>query len=302
MLDKFSNGGIMKSTILILFSILISLTASGCMGKSNPPFKPYDRIPVPDGEFLQYGKYIGGEKVVTINFISKIISNHNNETVLLNYMDAVRAKSGDRFPENYKDYCSRRTISLKTGSLIELTYDFSRTTNTNLNLTDKHDPSRYGGEFYRHYTLNSNVMDMEIKTCNKSEIRDIRYRESVKNGYPVMDTDTAMLFSFRFLDITKPGILYAIAPAIIKEPLPVSCRILGKEKIKTSAGEFNTFKITIILSDPFLGELMDNYLKDSNLWIEDSARRLLVKMQAAGIRMEIESISNVNKKHAGVTD
>ncbi len=273
-----------------------ALMFSGCAGKFIPPLKSYDKISIPDGEFLQYGKYVGGERTATIDFVSKIVSNTGNEAFLITYLDAARVNSDDRIPGNYSNYCSIKTISLKTGSQMESVYNFSRMTNKNIN-SDKslRDPSRFPGEFYRHYTLRDGMMDMEIKTCLDGVIKDMRYREPVKRDYPVMDTDTALLFSFRFLDIFKNGIFYAIVPAIIKEPLPLICRVAGKEKIKTAAGEFDTVKLAIVLGDPFLGGLMDNYLKNSCLWMENSGRRLLVKMEAAGVKMELESVSNVGR-------
>lgn len=118
-------------------------------------------------------------------------------------------------------------------------------------------------------------------------------RESVKKDYPTWDLYSFSLFSFRYLDIYKPGILYIVIPTIIKDPIPGYFKVIAKEKLKTRLGEFDAVKVGVAASDPFLGKLMESYSKDTFIWFEDSDRRVLLKMESSGVKMEIEVISNV---------
>jgi hypothetical protein len=269
----------------ILF-IAISITGCGSL-KESQSLKLYDNMPVPDGEYLRYGKYQGGEKIVTIYFVTRF-ENANNKAEAYCYMDAIKAGSGEILPEDYKDYPSKRSVSLETGSLQELTYNWP------VDLTKKmNDPSKFPGEYYRHYLLNGDVMNMESRTFSGYRTNYIKNRVSIKKGYPVWDLDTAMIFSFRYFNIFKPGIIYIVVPSIIKDPLPAGFKVFGKEKLKTGIGEINTVKIGLSITDPFLGRLLSGFLDTTFLWVEDSGRKLLVRVKGAGLTMELEAVSNV---------
>ncbi len=272
--------------------IFMLFIITGCgIGKAEyPPLKLYDKISIPDGEYLQYGKYIGGEKNVTIYYVTRLDNNSNHEPEARIYGQAIRVNSNDKLPDNYKDYSSIDVISLQTGSLTEQIVDNSIITNDYKYLND---PSKFKGEFYHHYLLKDGTIYYEYRILKGNEIMNTAFRETVKKDYPTWDLYSFSTFSFRYLDISKEGILYLVMPTIIKDPIPGYFKVIGKEKIKTGFKEFDAVKLGVVASDPFLGKLMESYSKDTFLWFEDSDRRVLLKMQSAGITLEIEMISNV---------
>lgn len=271
-----------------MFFVIIGLISS-CGKGNHEPLQTYQNSPIPNGEMLEYGKYVGGEKLVDVRIVSIVTNNEIHQ-----YLEAVKVDSTNVFHDNYTDFSSYKSISLDSGSLIELSYDTHEFTNNADNLKTK-DPSRFKGEFSRHYILTDNTMKMEYKLWNGTEVKNMIIRENVKPGYPVFDIDTMMTFSMRILDVSKPGIFYVILPAIIKDPIPGHFSIKGEEKVKTPFGEIDALKLGVQISDPFLGQLMDSYSKDTILWVAKSDTKVLLKMEAGGVKMELEKVSNVFK-------
>ena len=272
---------------------LLFVLCSGCGLKQAPqPMKLLDKTAVPDGEFLRYGKYSFGEKTAVIYLVSRLGETAGGEAVDTCYVEGFKPGSGDKIPSNYRDYHGRRVFSLKTGSLKELFYNWP-VENLSKNSAD---PSRFPGEYYRSFRMNGEDLDMESRVLRNDTTISIKSRVHVKNGYPLWDLDSTTLFSFRYFDMSRPGILYVVIPSLLKEPLPLSFKIIGREKIRTGLGEFETVKLGALISDPFLGKLMDGFVDSTTLWVEDSDRKLLFKMEAAGIKMELEAVSNVLKQ------
>ena len=149
------------------------------------------------------------------------------------------------------------------------------------------------GEFYQLYENTGETMNMEFRTINDGKIDFIRSKVSTKKGYPEWDLPNSMIFSFRYLDTGSPGIFYVIAPALVKEPLPVSFKFLDKEKVRTAPGDYKTLKMSFSIADPFLSGLLESYLKGTCIWIEDSPGRILVRMEGGGDEMVLAGVSNV---------
>ena len=71
----------------------------------------------------------------------------------------------------------------------------------------------------------------------------------------------------------------------------MSFRVVKKELLETKAGRFNTLKIGFSSADPFISKLMDSYIKTTFIWVEDSERALIVKVDVPGVINELESVS-----------
>lgn len=294
----------MKMFLFILPAIILLI--SGCAtGKARyQPLKVYGQINISDGEYLQYGKYISGEKTQTIYYVSRIETNSKYGPVLKNYSDSVRPNSSDILPSNYKDFSSLDIISLHNGSLIGQIVDNSKMTNKYKYMND---PSKLKGEFYHSYQVENGYMKINYKVLKEKniqtgEIQNIELREKVDTNYPMWDIYTFSMFSYRFLNIFKPGIMYLVMPSIIKEPVPCYIKVIDKEKIKIGIGEFDAVKARIVSSDPFLCKLLGSYSDNTTIWFENSERKELLKMESVGITIELEKISNVISKESETAD
>jgi hypothetical protein len=229
---------------------------------------------IEDGELLHYGTYQSGEKVDnTYNYI-KINSNKN----LLNiYSHSIKPGSKSILPENFTDYSANYEISLERASISSILFK-----NPERNLKDFKGISEV--DFKIDFT--NNLAILNLKTRDGAEEKASNSKIRIKPGYPVWDSDSIMYIGSRFLDFDSGGIVYALYPLLVKEPIPGYAKLITKEVIETKAGKFNTIKYGFSISDPFLGRLLDTYVKNFFIWIEDSPRRLMVKIQSGGDDME----------------
>ena len=113
-------------------------------------------------------------------------------------------------------------------------------------------------------------------------------------GYPIWDWIGCFFLFGRYLDISKPGIIYLGIPEVFKELFPGFIRPVKKEKIKVRAGEFDVIHCSFAAADPFIGQLFETYTREAAVFIEDSDRRITVRMHTAlGMDFNLEEISNV---------
>lgn len=89
--------------ILLLLTFCISFTFSMGGKIQIVPMKTNTAIDIPDGEFLHYGYYNGGEKVSDSYQVTRKATNGNGGFFYRIYMDFIPVSSGRKFPENYKN-------------------------------------------------------------------------------------------------------------------------------------------------------------------------------------------------------
>ena len=78
---------------------------------------------------------------------------------------------------------------------------------------------------------------------------------------------------------------------MVKEAVPVSARFIKKETIQIPLGKFETLKYGVGVTDPFLAQLLDSYVKEMSIWIEDAPRGLVIKTQSPAESYILEEIS-----------
>ncbi len=253
----------------------------------NIPMKPYAKLDIRNGEVLRYKIASGGEDISEFKFIIKI-TNENNVQFAYIYHDGINYSKNERYPEQYSDYKARFLISLDNGSLYE-----SRIGNKN-NITFEVNKDKNKIIFkdkiadYEH-----SIVNIESKTWDGFKVQTSKSRITIKKYYPILDLGSGMVIGVRFLDITNPGLATFIIPEIVKEPLPIYFRVEGREKITLKSGTFNTLKLSIVIADSFLSQLMQSYIKETMLWMEDSDRRLVIKMNSPIGNFYLDEISNI---------
>ncbi len=274
--------------VILIFNFTLVYPMSG--KQAFVPLKPSSNLSINDGEFLHYKQTIGGEKNKDIFFVTRIITNRGMSALI--YQQGIILTNNEQLPLYYTNFKVHYTVSMKEGSLEESEGTYS--TNRNKD----REPSTFNEMFYWHYLVNTedHVFEAENKLWDGYEVKSRKDKINLKPGYPVWDMISGSFFGPRFMDISRPGILFYVMPELLKEPLPVYYRIIGKEKIKSNAGTFNTIKITLMAADPFLSKLMDSISKDTFFWIEDSDRKLIVKFQSMGFSLLLDEISNVNNQ------
>ncbi len=274
--------------ILILIMFLIF---TGC-SLAKTPMKTYSSIDIPDGEFLHYVVYSGGEKIGDSYMVIKKGTGPDSRLLYRIYKNEIRISSGKSLPGNYRDWPSYCLIDPRLGSVLE----WEETYDTNTEIFKENEALFYPYYFQFHYNYNRGYVDEIIKSVKGKETTSARYHVAVNPDFPVWDQINFSFFGPSFMDVRSGGIIYMVAPFMLKEAAPVTFKYQASETITTKAGNFRALKETFLISDPFIGNLMDSFLKTSKFWIEDSGRKLLLKSQLGGTEVILEGISNINLK------
>ena len=99
----------------------------------------------------------------------------------------------------------------------------------------------------------------------------------------------------RYIDLSGKGIVYGVYPTVVKDAVPISARLIKRESIETPMGKFNALKYGIGITDPFLAQLLDSYVKEMSIWIEDAPRGLVLKSESPEESYLIEGIATWGK-------
>ena len=274
--------------LLITFFIINAYTMGN---KQVIPMKPYSSINIPDGEYLHYAIYTGGEKETDIYYLTKKETNSIGGIIYYLYKDSVSVTNSSKHQKDYKKWPSYTIIDPKQGAVIEANAFFD----TNALL----DYNNVGGDvFYYHYQLNNEqgYVDYISKTLKKNQVRTMHSRVNVKPGLPVWDRASLFVLSMRFIDFNSGGSMFMVVPDVLKTPIACTYKFISKENISNSAGNFKVNKLSFILTDAFISKLMGYMLKDMYTYIEDSDRRLMIQYHTFGSEYKLEEISNVNVK------
>ncbi len=106
-----------------LFSIglILSLAAAAACGKGGRyfPMKVNARIDIPDGEYLHYAGYYGGEKVNDCYYITRKIAGRSGKIFYMTYLDIVPVSEKAKPPVNYKRWPIFFVFDPGIGSVIE---------------------------------------------------------------------------------------------------------------------------------------------------------------------------------------
>jgi hypothetical protein len=282
---------------LIMLAIIAAAGGAYPMGNLEkiPPIKARN-VAIPDGEFLRYGEYRGGEKTGDRYIYSEILQDKEKGEMLLLYTEDIGADSKKALPANFTNYDNYYLISLENASLIER---HSRIPMDEIKRSSSmHSPNGtsridfINNELEKTITVQYKIVvkadkDQPVDTMIKVN------KVKVKPGYPVWEMSSLLFAGVRVLDLNSPGIIYVVEPQILREPIPGRVKQIGKEKITTPAGSFNTVKFGYAIADSFIGKLLDPMTKESYFWIEDSPRALIIKtVDPMGDSTQLENISN----------
>lgn len=258
------------------------------------PMKPCSTIGIPDGEYLHYVNYTGGEKISDEYAVTRIISNSSEAVLYKIYIKNISVTLSNREPGNYTDWPTRFLIDPRSGSVLEGDQYFA----TNKQEMQSMQKYGMGNLLYEHYKLESDKGRVEFNTRSvlNSRTNESRVYVKIKPGFPVWEGEAFMFYSLRFLDFRKGGIVYAAAPEYMKEPMPNTYTIQSKETIQTANGSYKTVRLGWSEADPFIDKLLGPIIKNIGYWLEDSDRKLVVKVKAPsgdGTYTELAEVSNV---------
>ena len=285
--------GLLVITCVLFLLFFLEAGAFSMGGKQLIPMKTYPVTDIKDGEYLRYGYYNGGEKVMDYYYVTRIVTNGKGGIYYRLYMNLISVSGNKKLPKNYSDWPISALIDPVRAQTIEA--------EGNLNTNAMDDPSfssfGFGGLFYFHYNLyrDKGYIKYSSKSLKGESILTTSYTINIKPNFPLMDAFSQDFISDRLIDPRSPGIMYFIIPNFMKEPLPMTFKIEKKETLTIKLGTFKANKIVMFTGDPFLGRLAESFLKNSSVMVEDTDRRLPLKTQVQGYYEVLEEISNVIK-------
>ncbi|MGA2143077.1 MAG: hypothetical protein ABSG94_11750 [Brevinematales bacterium] len=217
---------------------------------------------------ITYAVFMNGEETSHVTFVIKTNKDPvwGDTATMYEFLQLVTNMR--KMPGNYTNFDGYHKVSLDKASLVEETrnWEFAK-------------DAIKGFPYYQHYEMNTRdeTYEYTAKTWNGIETRESRSRISLKNKmqYPIWTTQSLVFIGARFLDRDSTGIVYLVEPQILKEPMPIRIKFLGREEIATKAGRFKTIKGTMLIADVFIGRLLDSYTKNMAVWIEESSGRVI---------------------------
>ncbi len=277
----------MKFSLICLFFTIQAILLFSLANKIEKiPMKTYPVVNIPDGELLRYGNYIRGEKNSDTYYVTRLITNENG--VL------YRIYANSNYTADYTNWISYYLIDPKQGTVLESCEHLST------NQEYMRENAKYGivNTFFIHYILHRDKKYVEYteKSLKENGVSESRYKVDINPGFPSWDGGAFFMLSPRFMDVKSGGIFYLVGPAFFKEPVPVTLKYEAKASIGTKAGTFRVKKMATVIADPFIGKLMEPFTKEGSTWVEDSDRRLLIKIHRSDENETfLEEISNILK-------
>ncbi len=205
----------MKQGLRVLFvlSLLITVFMFDSCSKKGINFIPkkvFSVINIPDGEFLHYGTYFGGDKILDQYFVTKIETNLNGGINFRIYCNFISVSDTKNNPGYFTNWPMVMIIDAASGSVIESEGKLS----TNTLQLQAFEEAGIRGLVYWHYQLfqNKGYVDYTSKSLKGEETVTKRFKIYVKPGFPLFDAFSINIFSNRLIDPDSPGIMYSDYP------------------------------------------------------------------------------------------
>ncbi len=268
---------VLRVAIIITYFTISTYSMTGKI--EMEPMKP-KKLLIQNHEYLKYVKYAGNE----IDYVLLQVYDINyKENIVTIYQQRFSEGSAIPIPRYFTNFTDYKKVSLSDYNLIAYHSDEL----SNFILENKKGIVQSDLQIDKTKQIASyweTVWDGNALRTRHSIIK-------IKTNFPVWDMGSLIFLGARFFDLKTPGIVYAIIPNILKMPVEIGFKYIGKEIIETKAGKFNTRKVGFYGADPFLAKLMESYSKEGFFWIDESEKGLIIKLQAPGSIYLLENIS-----------
>jgi hypothetical protein len=263
---------IRKLFYLCLFTIILSDVFS--MGSKIEMVPMKVKVPdIKDMEYQKYAFYQGSELVRYFYYVTHL--HEDGKTMDLGLSGYDISGPDTNMAKMFSGFRSIYTFDLIHGTLICV-----KENNSNYNFTHSI-KGNYATDIDFDYDYETLAANCTMKSWDGYETAVQKSRIALKKGYSHFYINNTLIMSVRMFDFTKPGIIYAVGPQVIKDPIPGTYRFLKKEEVTTPAGKYESYKIGMAIADPFMSKLLESYTKEVALWVEDSPRNIMVKFKNA---------------------
>jgi hypothetical protein len=232
---------------------------------SYKPMPVRSNVDIPNGEYIMYSIYVGGEKAMEF----RMVTTYTDKTLVKTYMDLHMIGEDIKVPDHYTKYPWYAKVNLETASMTRYVQDETH--------------------YYVDQNLKKGIHFMDVSFGN--EIRAVtrtwdgyESRQSISRSrnvdisYPVWLMAGFNLWGSRLLNWEEGGVVY-IWDSYLKDPVLSSMNILGRDTLKSDIGMFEVDKIGFRVADPFLGALLRQFTDSITFWVERGPKRRLLKIE-----------------------
>jgi hypothetical protein len=276
---------VMKSLLKPVILATLAIISVTCSVGNKVPYRT-SNVHIDDGEYLFYKGYIGGDNIYDLTLVSRYGNDPKWGKIINCFVYYQYLSYGEKQITDYKKFPEWYRISLLLCSSVAMHKDFHYLENN----------KDYKGPVSMDYSYDdksSEVYYIEVDRKNGVDVIS-KSRIPIKKGFPFWDSSSS-IFTPRFLDINESGIAYIFIPVLFKETVPFTLHALNHETTSTPAGTFKSIKCSFSVTDPFLAKLLDQMIRNSIIWIEDSPAKRLKKEKTAGGELILTAVSNVIK-------
>ena len=285
--------------VVLLFMIFVMGSVFPLGGGEKQPAKLKKFIDIPDGEFLRYGMYTGGEKMSDAYYVTVHETDEKGKLFYFIYQDVIPYPEGEgKLDEDYTKWPTLYVVDPEIGSVVKgiQLYNISEEAKEGLSQYGVKDIISTHYEFHQDENYVEFIMKMKADD-SVVNVKEKRYKVKVKDGFPIWDGGIGIIYAVRFMDVFNGGIVYLVTPQFLKEPMPLTYKKGTRKSIDTEAGAFNVFSLDGTVMDPFLNRLFLGFFQGAAHWVEDSERMLTIYLKRTANDAQIlEEISNVKMK------
>jgi hypothetical protein len=258
----------MKPFQFILSLTFIFLFFSTIEAKSRGPMQIRQNIDISDGELLHYTIYHSGEPFNEFTMVTKYLTNHIVKAYLQFHLFSAKTP----MPSHYTNFNSYAVVDLSMGNQMEYLQDFSSDFKKDKNLK---------GQYYQR-----TFFDQEVTTVSKFwdgyESRETKSRIVNRDlRFPSWEFNSFVVWGGRMLDWEKPGEVSLWTPVTKELVKGTMYKIKDRIIVDTPVGKFDTIKVGIACTDPFLASLLKQFTDSMTSYIENGPKRRLVKIENA---------------------
>ncbi|RMG77930.1 MAG: hypothetical protein D6714_19030 [Bacteroidetes bacterium] len=238
--------------------------------KNVKPLKLLEKPTFKNGEVDYYKVMKGG---VLFQEIALVYSNISPNTTRIYMLMKDKRKHFDwpRDLSHWKKNYYYFDMDRKTGSMVYGTF----------NMLDMFKGNNLKGPYFMEYKYQGDTMILTLRYWDGTSSREsVQRMEHIDKNIPLLEYNLVGFCLSRFFDINSKGVIQTVSAGVLRDPVKGRLTKKGSTTVKTDMGKFKTDRyINELSGDPFLYNLIKNYVKGFVFYIEKGGARRVIKTE-----------------------
>ena len=193
---------IQSFTCALFFIIFLKIEVFSMGSKQLIPMKTYPSTDIPDGEFLRYSIYAGGEKNSDLYLVTKRVTDGKGGFYYRAYLNILSVSESKKPPENYTNWPVYYLIDPVSGSTIESEGHYDKKLRKDSAVASAFGMGNVVSYEY-HLYRDKGYVEYKSKSVNGEVTNESKYQVKVNPDFPSGNTMDVMFYSPRLLDIRR---------------------------------------------------------------------------------------------------